>query len=252
MNPRTWALAAGALVLVIALVVVLQNVGPEQPVSSPGEGPTDGVADVTSGGDDAPTDAATGPAAGAEDDESERGPRPDGGPPPGKGKGTGTKPEVWVGERLQVSSGPLNDSPMSKAFTCEGAGINPPFGIQNVPEGTAELALLFHDPDAQGGPFLHWQVSGIDPAGGYYDADGVPGGGTEGMNGSGEVGYTPPCPPPGELHRYVFTVYALSRPVAPLDTADVAKVQAAFEQAALAEATISTTYEMGGAERAED
>jgi phosphatidylethanolamine-binding protein (PEBP) family uncharacterized protein len=42
----------------------------------------------------------------------------------------------------------------------------------------------------------------------------APSGSLEGTNDSGSLGYAAPCPPPGDAaHHYVFSVYALSRPV---------------------------------------
>jgi Raf kinase inhibitor-like YbhB/YbcL family protein len=94
-------------------------------------------------------------------------------------------------------------------------GNEPPrLAISGVPEGTAELAIVVHDPDAprpQG--WTHWTLYGI-PA----DITEI---GTDaderfrtGPNDFGEDGYGGPMPPPGHGdHHYYFWVYALSRPV---------------------------------------
>ena len=62
------------------------------------------------------------------------------------------------------------------------------------------------DPDAPGGRFVHWTVFGIPPG-----ARSVPPDAPSGANSTGKTGWTPPCPPAGAPHRYVFDLYALAR-----------------------------------------
>lgn len=92
--------------------------------------------------------------------------------------------------------------------------VSPALSWSGVPEGTRQLAVICHDPDAplpRG--FTHWVVYGI-PA----DADGIPEGGggqfTEGKSDFGEQGYGGPMPPEGHgTHHYYFWVYALDTEV---------------------------------------
>jgi hypothetical protein len=104
-------------------------------------------------------------------------------------------------------------SPIPADHTCDGANVSPPLSWSGVPASTAELALTMTDPDARG--FVHWVVTGIDPAITALAAGGVPETATEGRNDSSEFGWTGPCPPPGAAHRYVFTLYALNEGIAP-------------------------------------
>ena len=95
-------------------------------------------------------------------------------------------------------------------FTCEGDGVSPPLAWSDVPEGAAELRLSVMDPDAPGGTFTHWLVTGIDPTASGVAEGGVPDGGTEHANGFGDPRYGGPCPPPRPgAHRYVFAIEAL-------------------------------------------
>jgi len=92
-------------------------------------------------------------------------------------------------------------------FTCDGRGISPPLRWTALPAGTHSLALLVRDPDAPGGVFVHWRATGIAPqagsiAAGHHFRH-------EGENSAGTRGWTPPCPPPGPAHRYVFVLSAL-------------------------------------------
>ena len=97
-------------------------------------------------------------------------------------------------------------------YGCEGDDVSPPLGWTGVPAGTVELALTMVDPDAPGGQFVHWVVAGMDPALLGLEEDDVPEGAVEARNGTSEFGWFGPCPPEGETHNYVFTLYALQQP----------------------------------------
>ena len=90
-------------------------------------------------------------------------------------------------------------------YTCDGKNVNPPLNIEGIPESTESLVLVFDDPDAPMGTWVHWVVWNIPPKG-EIGENSVPG--TEGMNDFGKYSYGGPCPPSG-THRYFFKVYAL-------------------------------------------
>lgn len=92
-------------------------------------------------------------------------------------------------------------------YTCDGKNINPPIGVDNIPEGTKTLALIMEDPDAPRQTFDHWLVWNIPPTEAITE-ESVPG--ISGTNSFGNTGYGGPCPPSG-AHRYFFRVYALSK-----------------------------------------
>ena len=94
-------------------------------------------------------------------------------------------------------------------YTCDGSNRSPELRIANVPAKTAELVLIVDDPDAPGGTFTHWLLYGISPRTTKITKDGVPKGAREGTNDAGSTGWTGPCPPPGQAHRYYFTLHAL-------------------------------------------
>ncbi len=97
-------------------------------------------------------------------------------------------------------------------FTCRGDGTSPPLAWQGVPDGAAALAIVVDDPDAPGGTYVHWIVTGLPPSTAAVDAGQLPAGAAQATNSAGKAAYSPPCPPKGE-HRYRFTVYALSKPL---------------------------------------
>lgn len=116
---------------------------------------------------------------------------------------------------LKISSRdfPAN-GPMDDRHANDRENQSPTLVIEGVPEGTVELAIICHDPDAplpQG--FTHWLLYGVPADVGEIgpDADDRYRPGTSNF---GQVGYGGPQPPAGHgEHHYYFWVYALSRPV---------------------------------------
>ncbi len=98
-----------------------------------------------------------------------------------------------------------NNEYMPKKFTCRGENINPALIIDGIPPETKSLALIFDDPDAPMGTWVHWVVFNI-PVISRIEEDSVPG--KQGINDFGRLNYGGPCPPFG-THRYFFKVYAL-------------------------------------------
>lgn len=96
-------------------------------------------------------------------------------------------------------------------FTADGGNVEPTLMVEGVPEGTVELAIIAHDPDAPlPHGFTHWTIYGV-PA----DANEVNSSmGRVGPRSFGDIGYMGPKPPAGHgEHHYYFWVYALNRPV---------------------------------------
>lgn len=124
--------------------------------------------------------------------------------------------------RLSLTSSAFADKGMIPAkYTCDGAhDLSPPLLVSGVPAGAESLVLLMDDPDipkevqeARGiKVFDHWVAYNIPP-----HTTKIPEGGTVGVagrNSAGSKGYTGPCPPPQyepREHRYIFTLYALSK-----------------------------------------
>jgi len=99
-------------------------------------------------------------------------------------------------------------------FTCEGENISPRLEWSGVPAAAQSLALVVSDPDAPGGTFIHWVLYNLPPQTtglpeGMPATERLSGGGSQGRNDFGRIGYGGPCPPPGKPHRYIFTLYAL-------------------------------------------
>ena len=103
-----------------------------------------------------------------------------------------------------------------KKFTCEGEDISPALHWSHPPRGTQSFALIAEDPDAPSGTWIHWVVYDL-PARLRRLPDNVPkrgeipGGGAQGRNDFGRIGYGGPCPPVGNAHHYFFKLYALDK-----------------------------------------
>ena len=107
---------------------------------------------------------------------------------------------------LKVTSiGFKNNGLIPKKYTCDGDDVNPSLNIDGIPKETKSLAIIFDDPDAPMGIWVHWVIWNILPMK-EIEEDSVPG--IEGMNDFNKRSYGGPCPPSG-THRYFFKIYAL-------------------------------------------
>lgn len=95
-------------------------------------------------------------------------------------------------------------------FTADGANVNPPLAISDVPAAAASLVLIIDDPDAPGGTWDHWLLWNIAPDTSSIGEDAIPPGAVAGKNDFGRTVYLGPSPPSG-THRYVFRLFALDR-----------------------------------------
>lgn len=101
-------------------------------------------------------------------------------------------------------------------YTCEGQDISPPLAWGNPPQNTRSFTLIVDDPDAPGGLFTHWVIFNINDnirelGEGIPALERIKNGAIEGKSDFNMIGYGGPCPPPGRVHHYRFTLYALDR-----------------------------------------
>jgi phosphatidylethanolamine-binding protein (PEBP) family uncharacterized protein len=91
-----------------------------------------------------------------------------------------------------------NGGTIPKQYTCDGKDLRPAIGFWSAyPQKKPPrrwVAIEMIDVDAPGGGFVHWlQVGRV-----------------LGRNTFGKLGYSGPCPPPGDApHRYVFRAFVL-------------------------------------------
>jgi Raf kinase inhibitor-like YbhB/YbcL family protein len=100
---------------------------------------------------------------------------------------------------------------------CTGKNRSPQLQWSGEPPGTKSFAVTMFDEDAPGPRgWWHWAVTGIPvhvhqlpedaSASGFLSSRHA----VQASNDFGTLGYGGPCPPPGQPHRYIVTVYALS------------------------------------------
>jgi len=83
------------------------------------------------------------------------------------------------------------------AKDCGGQNVSPELHWSGIPADAKSLVLIVHDPDAPvPGGYYHWWLYDLSPALTHL------------AKGIGR-GYYGPCPPPGKVHHYHFTLYAL-------------------------------------------
>jgi Raf kinase inhibitor-like YbhB/YbcL family protein len=133
-----------------------------------------------------------------------------------------TSPDFRDDGRLPVSA--EFGGPGSQGSGCSGQNLAPTLRWTNAPAGTVGFAFTMNDVDAPvAGGFHHWIVYNI-PASVRELVSHGQNPFTEGTNSFGQNSYDGPCPPPtGQIHHYIFTVYALS-------VSQVAGAHDSFEQ----------------------
>jgi Raf kinase inhibitor-like YbhB/YbcL family protein len=119
----------------------------------------------------------------------------------------GAPPKAPAG--MALTSPDLAGGTFPARLTCGAA--RPALSWSGAPEDTRELAIVMRDLDAPGGEFRHWSAWRVPgAASGTVPASGL----VEGRNSFGNDAYAGPCPPKGDdPHEYVFTIYALSKPL---------------------------------------
>lgn len=148
---------------------------------------------------------------------------------------------------LQSSSFSSGGS-IPKKFTCEGDDVSPVLEWSDPPPKTQSLTLIADDPDAPAGTWTHWVVYDL-PTSMRQLPEGVPkqatiaGGGSQGKNDFGKIGYGGPCPPPGNPHRYFFKLYALEKKLDLKPGAARQQVESAMQAHILAHAELMGIYQ---------
>ena len=107
-------------------------------------------------------------------------------------------------------------------YTCDGEDTSPPLSWTGVPPNVAVFALTmglaFDGPDFLREVFVHWLLFNIPAdvrrlAAGVSTVPRLENGAVQALNDFDRIGYSGPCPPPGQLHHYCFTLYALEAPL---------------------------------------
>lgn len=156
---------------------------------------------------------------------------------------------------MRLTSSVFDDgNRIPERHTADGADVSPPLAWSDVPDGTAELALVVDDPDApRAEPWVHWLLYGIpadcrvlDEGLPRRERPGEPAGARQGRNSfsSDNLGFRGPAPPRGHgTHHYHFRLHALDRTLDVPPGADREELEEALEGHVLATAELTGTYE---------
>lgn len=156
---------------------------------------------------------------------------------------------------MRLESPAIEDGqPIPKKYTEDGNNVSPPLQWTDVPEGTAEFALIAEDPDApRDEPWVHWVMYHIPGAARDLPEDipretqlAQPDGAAQGVNtfNQNNIGYRGPAPPKGHgKHRYFFKLFALDKPINLADSKDKKTLLDAIDGHVLQEAELMGTYE---------
>lgn len=130
------------------------------------------------------------------------------------------------------------------ATDCGGENISPELDWKGAPAGTKSFALIVHDPDApRPGGFYHWVFYDIPATTTHLAAGEALSPKRSGVNGTGNTGYYGPCPPPGKVHHYNFTLYALDVPsLGETQALDARSLKARIAGHVLATASLTGLY----------
>jgi len=143
-----------------------------------------------------------------------------------------------------TSSAFQHQSKIPSKYTCDGADVNPPLAISDVPPNAKSLVLIMDDPDAMkpaGKVWDHWIVWNIPPFTKEI-AEGQEPRGVHGKGTSGNLKYHGPCPP-DMVHRYFFTLYALDTGLQLPEGSAKADVEKAMKGHILARTELMGRYE---------
>lgn len=115
--------------------------------------------------------------------------------------------------------GQLTNKQYAKGMGFNGENQSPQLYWENPPKDTQSFAVTVYDLDAPtGSGFWHWIVFNIPQntyelvsGAGDPNKDLLPGGAIQSNTDAGVPGYIGAAPPEGPAHRYLITVYALSK-----------------------------------------
>ena len=132
-----------------------------------------------------------------------------------------------------------------------GGNVSPHLAWEGAPEGTKSFVVTAYDPDAPtGSGWWHWVIINIPasvtelPEGaGISDGSALPSVALQTRTDFGAPGYGGAAPPPGGIHRYIFTVHALKVERLELEPdATAAMVGYMTNMNSLGKATLTVTY----------
>lgn len=138
-----------------------------------------------------------------------------------------------------------NNDKIPQVHTCDAQDISPELSWSSSVSKVRSYVLIISDPDAPRGTWYHWVVFNI-PKKTQRFKQGVVQSRTTGIfatNSFNNKKYNGPCPPVGESHHYVFTVYALNKNLHLKSDANAMQVLSAIKNHIIEKAELTATYQ---------
>jgi len=138
-----------------------------------------------------------------------------------------------------------SDSLLPKEYTCDGESSTLPLEWSGFPVGTRYFALVMHHEASVTDIHWYWVLYNIPLTVQSLEKN-TTGIGTLGNNSvNGNIGYAPPCSQGPGVKSYVYTIYALSEPIAltvPASEVNREILLEAIKKITLASATLIVVY----------
>ena len=151
---------------------------------------------------------------------------------------------------MEVTSPDIREGaqvPLEQVYTrCGGSNLSPALSWTGAPAGTKSFAVTAIDLSVKPNGWSHWIAVDLPPATtSLGKGANLPQGAMAVMTDFGDAAYDGPCPPPGSgVHRYQFTVWALSVPAIKIpEHATASQVMAILQKNTLAKASVTGDYQ---------
>ncbi len=129
---------------------------------------------------------------------------------------------------------------IARDFTCLGSSRPLRFRIAAVPKAVQSIALIFEEPGAADGAYVHWVVYNAPASTAWLTANHLIEGAELGQSAVGPV-YNPPCSQTG-LHRYTVQVLGLDAPLQFETPPTAAELRAAAQSHMVAEGSVELIF----------
>lgn len=130
-------------------------------------------------------------------------------------------------------------------YTCNGKNISPPLAWDNPPAKTQSFILTLSSPGWSFGQVYLWVLFNIPPEtkqlieGASGD---LPIGTVVGSNYAYDADYFGPCPPDNNVHKYIFTIYAVDTMLDLSEGADIDDILAKSKRHILSHTQLTGTF----------
>jgi Raf kinase inhibitor-like YbhB/YbcL family protein len=122
--------------------------------------------------------------------------------------------QLKLNSQMEIQSNFSQNGLIPSMYTCDGANVNPPINITNIPNNTQSFVLIIEDldlveannPEEYFSQWIVWNITNLDN---NISVNSIPNPSVQGPNNNSAIIYHGPCPPVGSNHRYSFKLYSL-------------------------------------------